>query len=193
MSSPRTASILRTPLDSRDTSRNNIRLGAANINDDSTQDLTRSAHGDTEAIGIDSQSDGWDTKEGWSVVAAGAAIFFVYLGVTYSYGIVQLHLAKEHLASVSTLSFIGSVGAAMSPMFSMITSRIITRIGYRRTAGIGGFLLALGVFTAGFATKSVGGMFLTQGFLYGAGAALLFLVSVSIMFGRTHRYTSFSH
>ena len=54
-------------------------------------------------------NDVWDSREGWPVVGAGAAIFFVYLGLVYSYGIVQLQLERRQLASVPTLSFIGSV------------------------------------------------------------------------------------
>lgn len=121
--------------------------------------------------------DGYDTKEGWPVVAAGSAIFFVYLGLVYSYGVVQLHLLEARLASVSTLSFIGSVAASVNPLTGMLVARIIARIGYRATAMTGSFLLGLGEFTAGFSTGSVPAMFVTQGFVFGAGAALLFLVS----------------
>lgn len=121
--------------------------------------------------------DEWDQKGGWPAVAAGSAIFFVYLGLVYSYGIVQLHLSEAKLASVSTLSFIGSVGAAMSPFAGMITARIISRFGYMKTACAGGIFLGLGEFTAGFSTKSVPAMFMTQGVIFGIGAALLFLVS----------------
>lgn len=121
-------------------------------------------------------SNEWDKKEGWPVVAAGSAIFFVYLGLVYSYGIVQLHLADAHLASASTLSFIGSLGAAMSPLMGMIVARIIKRIGYRFTAFIGSIFLGLGEFTAGWSTQSVPAMFATQGLLFGIGAAMLFLV-----------------
>ena len=101
-------------------------------------------------------------------------MFFVYLGLIYSYGIVQLHLERRQLASVLTLSFIGSVAAAIIPLTGTIVARIIKRIGYRATAAIGSFLLGLGKFTAGFATKSVADMFVTQGFVFGIGAAFLF-------------------
>ncbi|PIG88151.1 monocarboxylate transporter [Aspergillus arachidicola] len=128
----------------------------------------------------DFQSNEWDKKEGWPVVAAGSAIFFVYLGLVYSYGIVQLHLADAHLASASTLSFIGSLGAAMSPLMGMIVARIIKRIGYRATAFIGSIFLGLGEFTAGWSTQSVPAMFATQGVLFGTGAAMLFLPAATV-------------
>lgn len=57
--------------------------------------------------------DVWDSAEGWKVVIAGASIFFVYLGLVYSYGIVQLHLEAKQLANVPTLSFIGSVAVRL--------------------------------------------------------------------------------
>lgn len=59
-------------------------------------------------------NDVWDSSEGWPVVGAGAAIFFVYLGLVYSYGIVQLQLERRQLANVPTLSFIGSVAVGYS-------------------------------------------------------------------------------
>lgn len=118
----------------------------------------------------------WDTKQGWPVVAAGSALFFVYLGLIYSYGIIQLHLVEARLASVSTLSFVGSVAAAMSPLLGMVVTRVIGKIGYRATALTGSFLLGLGEFTAGFSTHSVPAMFITQGAIFGIGSALLFLV-----------------
>ncbi|KAB8218341.1 major facilitator superfamily domain-containing protein [Aspergillus novoparasiticus] len=96
----------------------------------------------------------WDKKEGWPVVAAGSAIFFVYLGLVSPYGIVQLHLADAHPASASTLSFIGSLGAAMSPLMGMMVAQIIKHIGYRATAFIGSIYLGLGAFTAGWSTQS---------------------------------------
>lgn len=120
--------------------------------------------------------DDWDKNEGWPVVAAGSAIFFVYLGLVYSYGIVQLHLSEARLANISTLAFIGSVGAAMSPLLAMVAARVIHRVGYRATSMIGSILLGLGEFTAGWSTRSVPAMFVTQGFIFGLGSAFLFLV-----------------
>lgn len=130
-----------------------------------------------EATVIFAEND-WDRPEGWPVVIAGSAIFFAYLGLIYSYGIVQLHLSEARLASVSTLSFIGSVSASMSPLGGMVVARLIKKVGYRATAAIGGCFLGLGEFTAGWSTRSVPAMFVTQGFLFGIGAALLFLVGI---------------
>ncbi|EFY97902.1 hypothetical protein MHUMG1_08717 [Metarhizium humberi] len=135
---------------------------------------------DTTPMRLSDNDTNWDTKEGWVVVAAGSAIFFVFLGLIYSYGIVQLHLTESRLASISTLSFIGSVGAAMSPLTGMIVARIIKLAGYRVTALIGSLFLGLGEFTAGWSTKSVPAMFVTQGFLFGIGSAMLYLPAATV-------------
>ncbi|KAF2219530.1 hypothetical protein BDZ85DRAFT_276287 [Elsinoe ampelina] len=124
--------------------------------------------------------DGWDKPEGWPVVAAGSPIFFVYLGLIYSYGIVQLHLNRANLASMSTLSFVGSVSAAMSPLAGMLVARLFRRIGYRATSIMGSVFSGLGEYTAGWSTKSVTAIFLTQGVLFGTEAALLFLPAATV-------------
>lgn len=69
----------------------------------------------------------WDSKEGWKVVMAGACIFFVYLGLVYSYGIVQLHLERRQLANVPTLSFIGSVAVSIIVVTFLRSSRLCRR------------------------------------------------------------------
>ncbi|TWU72664.1 hypothetical protein ED733_002460 [Metarhizium rileyi] len=135
---------------------------------------------DTTTTHARDDEPGWDSNQGWSVVAAGSAIFFVYLGLVYSYGIVQLHLIEARLASISTLSFIGSVGAAISPLTGMLVARIIRLAGYRVTALIGSLFLGLGEFTAGWSTKSVPAMFITQGFLFGIGSSMLFLPAATV-------------
>lgn len=128
---------------------------------------------------ICSQSDFQeDSKQGWLCVAAGWCIFFVYMGLTYSYGIVQLHLANRNFADVPTLSYVGSIAAAISPFGAILTQKIMGRIGYRWSAAIGGTLLGLGEFAAGFSLKSLPGFFITQGVVFGIGAGLCFLVSL---------------
>jgi hypothetical protein len=154
-----------------------IRLEQMPRGNNQDQRMTDPGEGPTQFNQICPEDD-WDKKEGWPVVGAGSAIFFVYLGLIYSYGIVQLHLTESRLASVSTLSFIGSVAAAIGPLTGTIVARIIRRIGYRATAFTGSIFLGLGEFTAGWSTKSVPAMFVTQGILFGVGASLLFLVYI---------------
>jgi hypothetical protein len=86
-------------IDSHRSSNDGMRLGQMTRNENSDEDMPEQP--------LTHPDDEWDTKEGRSVVAAGSAIFFVYLGLIYSYGIVQLYLNEARLASLSTLSFIG--------------------------------------------------------------------------------------
>lgn len=152
---------------------------------DTTQQraITTSTHSEPVP---DEPHEPWDrydeTNEGWIVVAACSAFFFVFLGLTYSYGIIQLHLAKAKLANVSTLSFVGSLAASLSPLAGMLVARVVGKIGYRFTLLMGGFFIGLGEFTASWSTKSVAAIFITQGFIFGAGAAFCFLVRSTSFF-----------
>ena len=176
MSSTQTISVLRTPEASLGNG-NSIQLDRIPPSNSGDHNLaTGHPEGDSSPVPRNHAEDHWDSGEGWLVVAAGCALFFVYLGLIYSYGIVQLHLVEARLANVSTLSFVGSVAAALAPLTGTVVARVIRKIGYRSTTLTGSFILGLGEFTAGWSTKSVPAMFVTQGVLFGVGAALLFLV-----------------
>ncbi|KAH6880834.1 putative monocarboxylate transporter [Thelonectria olida] len=177
MTSTQTVTASLTPAESHRGNEDAIQFEQLSLGDRNSHRLPEEAPTPSHPTRAD---DDWDKNEGWPVVAAGSAIFFVYLGLVYSYGIVQLHLVEARLASVSTLSFVGSVGAAISPLTGMIVARIIKRIGYRATAVVGSVLLGLGEFTAGWSTKSVLAMFITQGVVFGIGAALLFLPAATV-------------
>lgn len=179
MSSTQTVSTLQAPEPSLG-NENGIQLHRLRVSYSSPPTLEANSETGPSSSPQNHAEDHWDSKQGWPVIAAGSALFFVYLGLIYSYGIVQLHLAEARLAPVSTLSFVGSVAAALAPLTGTVVARVIRKIGYRATALTGSFLLGLGEFTAGWATGSVPAMFVTQGALFGAGAALLFLVRRSL-------------
>ncbi|KAI9147238.1 monocarboxylate transporter [Paramyrothecium foliicola] len=182
MTATQTSTTLQYPMASHSSSHGGIVSLEQTPQSDSDDHHTRNNDSDNERVLVQQAGpdDDWDKSEGWPVVAAGSILFFVFLGLMYSYGIVQLHLSEAHLASVSTLSFIGSLGAAMSPLLAMVAARVIHRIGYRATALIGSVLLGLGEFTAGFSTKSVPAMFITQGFIFGVGCAFLFMPAATV-------------
>ncbi|SPO07528.1 uncharacterized protein DNG_10222 [Cephalotrichum gorgonifer] len=155
------------------------RLGRRNSSDHSQHTLPHLERGPAPNR-QNSAGDHWSKMEGWLVVSAGSALFFVYLGLVYSYGIVQLHLVEARLASVSTLSFVGSLAAAIAPLTGMIVTHVIGRVGHRTTAVTGSFLLGLGEFTAGWSTKSVPALFITWGAVFGVGAAFLFITAATV-------------
>ncbi|OKP12682.1 hypothetical protein PENSUB_1775 [Penicillium subrubescens] len=102
-----------------------IRLEQMPRGNNQDQRMTDPGEGPTQFNQICPEDD-WDKKEGWPVVGAGSAIFFVYLGLIYSYGIVQLHLTESRLASVSTLSFIGRLFRSLKFDIMLIMGAIAT-------------------------------------------------------------------
>jgi hypothetical protein len=150
------------------------------------------ADGATPAIVVDDVPDGG--FDGWVIAFACSTITYVhpdpqfiydfiraarffYVGLTYSWGLVQAKLASEHLAPDSTLAFIGSTTIAFVSFAAIINSRLIRLLGTRNAALLACSLLGVGQILSGWATKSVSGLFLTNGVIMGIGCSLCFMVS----------------
>ena len=110
---------------------------------------------------------------------------FFFGGLTYSWGIVQARLTQSRLASDSQLSFIGSTTITFISVAALINVRLIRWLGTKKACTLGCFFLGLGPLLNGFATKSYGGLFVTNGLILGFGTSLTFMVSVA-------KYVSFS-
>jgi hypothetical protein len=113
---------------------------------------------------------------------------FFYVGLTYSWGIIQAKLASEHLAPDSTLAFIGSTSVAFISFTAIINTRLIRLLGTRNVALLACSLLGIGQVLSGWTTKSVSGLFVTNGVIMGFGCSLCFMVSC-INRGR-YKYTN---
>jgi len=98
----------------------------------------------------------------------------------YSWGIVQARLTQSRLASVSQLSFIGSTTIALISVAALINVRLIRWLGTRNACMLGCFFLGLGPLLNGFATKSYGGLFVTNGLILGFGTSLTFMACSSL-------------
>jgi len=116
-----------------------------------------------------------DGGYGWVIVSACAVLTFWFVGTTYCWGVIQTPLVQEGLASPSTLSFVGSLAVGLNAVFAITSSRLMQGIGAKWTAVLGIMLLSAGELFAGFATKSVGGLFATAGFTLGVGVSLCFV------------------
>ncbi|KAI0303384.1 major facilitator superfamily domain-containing protein [Multifurca ochricompacta] len=117
---------------------------------------------------------------GWVVVLACSAISFFFGGLTYSWGIVQARLTQSKLATDSELSFIGSTAITIISVAALINVRLIRWLGTRKACALGCFFLGLGPFLNGFALKSYGGLFLTNGLILGFGTSLTFMACSSL-------------
>ncbi|KIY53307.1 MFS general substrate transporter [Fistulina hepatica ATCC 64428] len=95
---------------------------------------------------------------GWVVVAG-----FFSVGWTYSWGVIQAKLYDEHLANNSTLSFIGSISISFIALGAIVNGRVIRFLGTRYAALLACCLLGIGQILSSFCTKSVPGLFITNG------------------------------
>lgn len=98
------------------------------------------------------------------------------IGIPYSWGIIQNSLTQQNLAADGTLAFVGSLSTAFIAFAAFLNTRIIRWVGTRNACLISIALLALGQILSGFSTKSVGGLFVTNGVCAGFGTGLGFMV-----------------
>ncbi|OBR04370.1 major facilitator superfamily transporter [Colletotrichum higginsianum IMI 349063] len=116
---------------------------------------------------------------GWVVVTGCFVIAWWIIGTSYSWGVIQSALIDDGLATPAVLSFVGSLAAALISALAIVNSRVMRRIGPRRTGLLGIALLGLSELLSSFAVKNVGAMFATSGVIMGLGMSLCFsIVSV---------------
>ncbi|KAJ7292075.1 major facilitator superfamily domain-containing protein [Mycena rebaudengoi] len=113
---------------------------------------------------------------GWVVIFGCAVLTWWFVGVSYSWGVIQAALVEEGLSSASTLSFVGSSTVACISGLALINARVIRLLGIRRTALLGVALLGMGEILSGFATLNIGALFVTAGAIMGVGTSLCFMV-----------------
>ncbi|KAI1756905.1 major facilitator superfamily transporter [Xylaria castorea] len=116
---------------------------------------------------------------GWVVITSCAILSWWTIGTSYAWGVVQGALVEEGLSSPATLSFVGALGPTLLAAVATLNSRIMRIIGVRYTGMLGIFLIGLAQILAGFAVKSVPGLFVTNGVLLGLGYGLTFIVTSS--------------
>ena len=112
---------------------------------------------------------------------------FFFGGLTYSWGIVQARLTQSRLANDSQLSFIGSTAITVISVAALINVPLIRWLGTRKACVLGCFFLGLGPLLNGFATRSYGGLFVTNGLILGFGTSLTFMVS-GVKYARFSQY-----
>jgi hypothetical protein len=105
----------------------------------------------------------------WVIVAACSVVIFWFGGVTYSWGVVQESLVDSGLAKASTLAFVGSLAVSCLSAFAAVNGRLVRALGARNVAYLGIGSMGLGQIFAGWATKSVPGLFITAGLIMGYG------------------------
>jgi MFS family permease len=143
---------------------------------------------DSESAGRASRAEPEEEggRTGWIVVAAATSIFFVTLGLVYSFGVMQNELIARGVASSSTLGWISSVTVVQVSFLSIPCNKVVRWLGHRRTGLIGALLVGTGYTTTSWALHSVLALFVTQA-IFGAGYAFVFWASNSIAAQYFHR------
>lgn len=111
-----------------------------------------------------------DGGYGWVIVGAGCMLLWWCVGTTYSWGVIQRYLVDQGLSGPATLSFIGSLQAAMTSICATSNAWLMRHLGARNTAMLGVSIMGVSEIVASFATESVGGLFVTFGALTGFGS-----------------------
>ncbi|KAF4472724.1 major facilitator superfamily transporter [Fusarium albosuccineum] len=122
-----------------------------------------------------------DGGYGWVIVGSGAVMLWWALGTTYAWGVMQRALVEDGLSTPATLSFIGSLDAALMSALAIVNSRLMRAIGMRRTAVLGVTVMGGSEILSSFAVKNLGAMFFTSGVLMGTGVSLCSVVTFAVI------------
>ncbi|KAK9719766.1 hypothetical protein K7432_004567 [Basidiobolus ranarum] len=117
---------------------------------------------------------------GWLVVFGGLLVHFVVFGIQTTFGIFQEHYLNVVFpnSSPASVSLIGTVGAGILAILTVVTGSMADRFGYRVTITSGAFILAAGLVLASFCTE-IWQLLLTQGIMYGIGGSMCYPPAIS--------------
>jgi hypothetical protein len=121
-------------------------------------------------------SDVPEGGHGWVVIGGCAVLTWWYLGMNYSWGIMQTALVGRGLSTAYNLSFIGSLCVTFCSILALANARFIRLVGTRYAALVAVTCLGGGAVLSGFCTESIGGLFFTSGVLMGLGTRYVFCI-----------------
>ncbi|KAK2595669.1 hypothetical protein QQS21_006642 [Conoideocrella luteorostrata] len=116
-----------------------------------------------------------DTWRGWVVVAAASCSLFMYMGVIYSWGILQAKMAETEGYSLTTLTFVGSLATSFMVSLCILVGKMVRKYGYRNVALVGAGFLGLGEFLSSWVVGHLWALFITHGIVFGVGGGLTIL------------------
>ncbi|KAI8817473.1 major facilitator superfamily domain-containing protein [Fimicolochytrium jonesii] len=117
----------------------------------------------------------------WGVVLGAFLFNFINFGMASMWGVYQAHYSKQQTFGPTTtqlqLSFVGGLGGGVTFVFGPIVGWVQRRWGFKAPLWIGTVVFAGSLELASLSTK-LWHLYLTQSFLFGLGASLIFLGSV---------------
>ncbi|OAF70374.1 X-linked PEST-containing transporter [Intoshia linei] len=109
----------------------------------------------------------------------------VICGFVNSYSLLYMELGKifHENANVSTISsLIGSIQLGTLFIMSAVSSMLISKIGLRKTAGLGTTICICGCIISYFSLGNIYALIFTYGITIGFGSSLVYTASLSILF-----------
>lgn len=124
---------------------------------------------DAPATAVEASTEVPDGGYGWVVIGACAVITWWFGGTMYSWGVIQSALVNEGVSQASTLSFVGALAVSFIAVMAIPNARIVQKLGAQKTGLLGVYLLGFGGILSSFTTRSVSGLFATNGVITGFG------------------------
>ncbi|CAO3611705.1 unnamed protein product [Mucor fragilis] len=119
---------------------------------------------------------------GWLTVLSCFLVNFFVFGTTFAWGNYQkLYIDEVFVGKTDLLriAFVGTSASALMLALGMFITPVIQKIGFRGTMCIGTVVAPLALILASFATE-LWHVYLSQGILFGIGAAFVFSPSVTL-------------
>ncbi|KAJ2818174.1 hypothetical protein GGI24_005179, partial [Coemansia furcata] len=118
----------------------------------------------------------------WAVVASGCFMLMFAMGCVNSYGSYETyyHLHQFPHEPTSTLTWIGTLQFAIMNLFGIPSGILCERFDSRLVTFVGGLIMGAALIIASFCDKAVWKLLITQGFLFGMGASLVYIPAVSM-------------
>ncbi|KAF9585995.1 hypothetical protein BGW38_010594 [Lunasporangiospora selenospora] len=126
-------------------------------------------------------------RQAWLVVLGSFLIHtFAFAPTEYVFGVFELHYHEVFQgATASSIAFVGTTGSAVTYLAGFLAGFLADRFGFRITALCGTFIMTVSLILASFA-KQLWHLYITQGFLFGVGAALSYYPAIA---APTHYFT----
>ncbi|KAJ1332849.1 hypothetical protein BSLG_008476 [Batrachochytrium salamandrivorans] len=124
-----------------------------------------------------------DCGYGWVIVASSFMIHCISIGLLSSFGVFQqayTEVPEFAGSSAVAIAFIGSLGSAGLPLFSIMAGRLADKYTPCIVCSCGALIVLASLIIASFATE-IWHLFIAQGFLLGMGASLTYIPGISIV------------
>ncbi|OMH84901.1 Monocarboxylate transporter 13 [Zancudomyces culisetae] len=122
-----------------------------------------------------------DTGRAWLILAVGLANYIVLFGCYMSFGIFQSYYLKVMFSDTpaDVVSWISTVSTSLMLVCGPVAGPLMSVLGIKPTLALGSILGPLGLLLASFSSQ-VWQLVLTQGVMFGFGAAILINCSVTL-------------